>query len=203
MLTGGRLDVVAIFDKPDPLDGPYFPETIYTTPSRLSVDDQRRVTEMTQRCVDALGLIHGPIHAELRDDGTDVHLIEIAARSIGGLCSKVVRFDDGSGLEDVILRHALGAIDAVPPREAQAAGVMMMQAPRPGRFVRADGVDAARAVSGVDEVIVSVAPGRELLPLPDGFLYVGFIFARADTPAAVEHALRESFAALDIVIDGS
>lgn len=201
IVTGGRLHVFAIFDKPDPLEGPYFPETIYVAPSRQPPPLQERIVEVAQRGVTALGLQHGPIHAELRGDGDAVWLIEIAARSIGGYCSKVLRFRDGLSLEDVIVRHALRMNDGRIPLEEGAAGVMMLQAPRSGRFRRVDGVDAARAVDGVDEFVLSAWEGQRLSPLPEGFLYVGFIFARAAAPEAVERALRAAFARLDFVID--
>lgn len=200
LVSGGDLDVMAVFDKPDPLVGPYFPETIYTTPSRLADGDLCAVEAVARATVAALGLRDGPVHAELRGSDGDWRLIEIAARSIGGLCSKVLRFDGGRSLEDVIVAHALGFIDRAPPLQDGAAGVMMMQAPARGRFERVDGADAARAVPGIDEVIISAHPGREITPLPEGFLYLGFIFARARTADAVEAALREAFARMTIVM---
>lgn len=200
IITDGKLDVTAIFDKPDPLDGPYFPETIYTTPTRLSDEDRAAAVDMTREVVSALGLRHGPIHAELRGQGGQVRLVEIAARSIGGLCSKVLRFEGGRSLEDVILQHALGHVTTPPDRERRASGVMMLQAPARGRFESIDGVDDARTLEGVDEVIVSATPGRELAPLPEGFLYLGFIFASGETPLDVERTLREAYARLRIVM---
>lgn len=201
IVTDGRVDVVAIFDKPDPLEGPVFPETMYVTPSRLPPDAQRRIVETTEAAVRAVGLVHGPVHVELRGRGDDVFPIEVHARSIGGLCSRVVRFADGRSLEDVILQHALGLITTIPPRETTAAGVWMMQSPRTGRFVALRGASAASDVRGVEEVVVTARPGQVLEPLPDGFLYVGFVFARAETPALVEGALRDAFARLEPVIE--
>jgi biotin carboxylase len=200
MVHDGAVDIVAVFDKPDPLEGPYFPETIYTTPSRLSAPELDAVAAVTRDAVTALGIRHGPIHAELRGEGARAVLIEIAARSIGGLCSKVVRFHDGRSLEDIILLQALGAIDHPPPREDAAAGVMMLQAPAHGLLERVDGTEDAAAVDGVEEVIISAHPGRELSPLPEGFLYLGFIFARGDTPESVEASLRTAHARLDVVM---
>lgn len=199
LVDHGRLHLLAIFDKPDPLDGPFFPETIYVTPSRLPAAAQARIEAVTAATTTALGLTHGPVHVELRGDGHRVVPIEAHARSIGGLCSRVLRFDDGRSLEDLILQHALGWVRQPPAREPRAAGVWMMQAPRAGRFVEMGGVDAARAVPFVDEVIVSARPGQHLEPLPDGFLYIGFIFARADSPAQVESALRDAYARLEPV----
>lgn len=200
IVTEGRLDVIAIFDKPDPLEGPYFPETIYTTPSRLAADDVKAIIDTTRAAVRALGLRHGPIHAELRGHDGAARVIEVAARSIGGLCSKVLRFDGDRSLEDVILQHALGYVSSAPPLAPGAAGVMMLPAPSEGTFESIEGVDAAEEVDGIDEVIVSAHPGRELSPLPEGFLYLGFIFARGVTPSAVEDSLRAACARLDVDI---
>ena len=201
IVTGGRLDVIAIFDKPDPLEGPVFPETMYVTPSRLAPDAQQRVLDTAAAAVRAIGLVSGPVHVELRGSDDAVIPIEVHARSIGGLCSRVVRFADGRALEDVILQHALGLVAQIPPRETQAAGVWMMQTPRAGRFESLRGASAAAEVPGVEEVVVSARPGQHLTPLPDGFLYVGFVFARADTPELVERALRAAFARLEPIIE--
>jgi biotin carboxylase len=200
LVTGGELEIMAMFDKPDPLEGPYFPETIYTTPTRLDGADRAAIEAAARAAVSALGLDHGPIHAELRGGGGAAYVIEVAARSIGGLCSRVLRFTGGRSLEDVILAHALGFLERAPERERDAAGVMMLQAPSRGTLESVEGVESARRVAGVDEVIISAHPGRELLPLPEGFLYLGFIFARAQTPDRVEAALREATARLRIIM---
>lgn len=200
MVTDGRLEIAAIFDKPDPLEGPYFPETLYTTPTRLGEADRLALERTTRDAVEALGLTHGPIHAELRGGGGEARVIEVAARSIGGLCSRVLRFSGGHSLEDVILAHALGAIDRLPPLEAGASGVMMMQAPYRGIFESVEGLEAARAVGGVEEVIISAHPGRALEPLPEGFLYLGFIFARAESAEQVEDILREAYGRLQVLM---
>jgi len=200
LVTQGRLEVLAIFDKPDPLEGPYFPETFYVTPCRLDAATQERIIATTRDAVTAMGLTHGPVHAELRGDGTRAVLIEMAARSIGGLCSKVLRFQGGLGLEDVILLHAMGVLPQAPALEAGGSGVLMMQAPREGVFEDMRGTDAARETQGIEEVIVSAHPGRRILPLPEGFLYVGFVFARAEGPAAAETALRTAASHLDVVV---
>jgi biotin carboxylase len=196
----GRLHVLAIFDKVDRLEGPYFPETMYITPSRLPGVVQRCIREVTRRSITAMGLRDGPVHVELRIDGTRVVPIEAHARSIGGMCSRVLRFQGGRSLEELIILQSLGLLGELPEREEQAAGVWMMQAPRAGRFEGMHGVEAARAVPHVDEVIVSAHPGQDLTPLPEGFLYMGFIFARAATPEAVEAALRAAFALLEPVL---
>lgn len=201
LVDHGRLHVLAIFDKPDPLEGPLFPETMYVTPSRLPPSTCARIANVTEQTVRALGLDHGPVHVELRGHGDTVVPIEAHARSIGGLCSHVLRFSDGRSLEDLIVQHALGLAGEVPAREERAAGVWMMQSPRGGRFAFMRGVSAACEVQHVDEVIVSARPGQMVEPLPDGFLYIGFIFARAERPDQVEASLREAFSRLAPVFE--
>ncbi len=203
IMAKGRVHIFAVFDKPDPLEGPYFPETMYVTPSRLPATTLARVVRLTEDAVRAVGLTQGPFHVEIRGDAERVVPIEVHARSIGGLCSRVVRFADGRSLEDVILADALGLLGEVPALEARAAGVWMMQSPRRGRFQAMRGVPSALDVAGVEEVIVAARPGQEMEPLPEGFLYTGFIFARAATPDAVENALRNAFSRLSPVIDGT
>jgi biotin carboxylase len=199
----GVFHMFAVFDKVDPLEGPYFPETMYVTPSRLSDPIQARIEAVTRDTIAAMGLDHGPVHVELRIDGERIVPIEAHARSIGGYCSKVLRFEGGRSLEEIIILQALGLLGTVPAREEKAAGVWMMQAPRGGRFVEMRGVSAATSVAHVDEVIVSARPAQTLTPLPDGFLYLGFIFARAGTPSEVEGALRTAFSRLEPVFDGT
>jgi len=201
LLTRGDLKVLAIFDKPDPLDGPFFEETIYVTPSRLEAPVQQTIAETTADAARALGLREGPIHAELRVNDRGAWLIELAARSIGGLCSRVLRFGTGLSLEEVILMHALGRDVEYLKREPRPAGVMMIPIPRAGILCGVSGVREARGVPGIDDVTISATLGRPLVPLPEGASYLGFIFARADTPAAVEAALREAHGRLRFDID--
>ena len=200
LLQAGDLTVLAVFDKPDPLDGPYFEETIYVTPSRQPNAVLDSVARATADACTAIGLTEGPIHAELRVHAGRVSVIEVAARSIGGLCARSLRFGAGISLEEVILRHALGMDVASLEREAGASGVMMLPIPRAGRLDGVDGRDAARAVPGVVGLEITIPPGRMVQPLPEGDRYLGFVFARAETPAAVEAALRAAHAALDIQI---
>jgi biotin carboxylase len=199
LLRNGTLEVLALFDKPDPLVGPYFEETIYVTPSRLPESDQARVRDLTARAAAAVGLVEGPVHAEVRLDGDQAWVIELAARSIGGLCGRALRFGAGISLEEIILRHALGRSLGGLTREAAASGVMMLPIPRAGTFQRIEGQDAARAVPGITGLEITVAPGRCLRPMPEGDRYLGFLFARADTPAQVETALRAAHAHLDVI----
>jgi biotin carboxylase len=201
LLVGGTLHVLAIFDKPDPLDGPFFEETIYVTPSRLPEREQDRIATVTREACAALGLTEGPIHAELRVNDRGPFVLEVAARSIGGLCSRTLRFGTGLSLEELILCHALGRPLASLERERRAAGVMMIPIPRPGRLSAVRGVDDAAAVDAVEEVAITMHPGQEVVPLPEGWQYLGFIFARAETPAAVERALRDAHARLRFEIE--
>jgi len=240
LLTRGQLRVLAIFDKPDPLDGPYFEETIYVTPSRRPAAIQQQIADVTADACRALGLVHGPVHAELRlksggrsqgagvrgqgssssaisdqqsainDSSTTHHspltthlpvVIEVNPRSIGGLCSRVLRFGVGLSLEELIIRHALDP-DFIPPdREGKAAGVMMVPIPRAGILRDVRGLDSAGAVAGIESVTISAHSGQRLVPLPEGSIYLGFIFARGRSPDAVEAALREAHARLEFVID--
>ena len=192
LLRGGGLELLALFDKPDPLDGPYFEETIYVTPSRHPAPLLAAVEAVTAAGARALGLVEGPIHAELRLSPSGPVVLEIAARSIGGLCSRTLRFGAGLTLEEVLVAHAMGLPLASLRREARASGVMMLPIPRRGLLHGVRGVDAARAVAGVDDVVITVPPGREVVPLPDGDSYLGFLFAHADEPAGVEAALRQA-----------
>ena len=196
LLTAGELHTLALFDKPDPLEGPFFEETIYVTPSRLPAGVQDAIRKATASACAALGLTEGPVHAELRlnDDGPWV--LEIAARSIGGLCSRTLRFGTGMSLEEIILRHALGWPIASLERERGAAGVMMIPTPRGGRLDGVRGADDARAVPLVEDVVISAHVGQTLVPLPEGWQYLGFVFARGETPAGVEDALRIAHARL-------
>lgn len=205
LMVEGRLEVLAIFDKPDPLDGPYFEETIYVTPSRLPPAVSGAVVAAVASGCAALGLREGPVHAEVRVgddvDGTrPTWVLEIAARSIGGLCSRVLSFGAGVSLEELILRRALGLPTEGLASSGGASGVLMIPIPRTGILADVEGVDAARAVPGIVDVEITATRGRRIEALPEGGRYLGFVFARGDTPAEVEQALRDAHAALDIVI---
>jgi len=192
LVTDGHLRVLAIFDKPDPLTGPFFEETIYITPSREPTHIQAALAETAAQAVKALGLTHGPVHIELR--GTQI--LETAARPIGGLCGKALRFDGGVPLEELVLRHALGEDISTLNREQTASGVMMVPIPRGGVYESVDGVEQAAAIPAVEDVIITAQRGEHLIPLPEGSSYLGFIFARAESADDVEEALRRSHAKL-------
>jgi len=200
LLRDGTLEVLAIFDKPDPLVGPYFEETMFVTPSRLPASALREVERVTADAASALGLREGPVHAELRVHDGHARVLEVAARSIGGLCARTLRFGAGISLEEVILRHALGReLDGLK-RVDGAAGVLMLPIPRAGRFVGVDGQDDALAVPGIEGLEMTIAPGRPVRPLPEGDRYLGFVFARGATPDQVETSLRAAQAALRVTI---
>jgi biotin carboxylase len=200
LLRGGALEILAVFDKPDPLEGPYFEETIYVTPSRLPAETLEAVTLLTAEAAAALGLVEGPIHAELRIDGNAVSMLELAARSIGGLCSRSLRFGMGVSLEELILRHALGLPLDELSREAAASGVMMLPIPKAGVLKEVRGQARARAVPGVTGLEISIARGKAVRVLPEADRYLGFLFARGETPEQVERALRTAHGQLEIVI---
>lgn len=200
IVTRGAPRILAVFDKPDPLEGPFFEETIYVTPSREADAVQRAIRDAVERAARALGLYHGPFHAELRYNDGGPWMLEVAARPIGGLCAKALRFGAGMPLEELILRHAIGEDVSALDLAGGSSGVMMIPIPRGGIYEDVTGVDAARAVAGIEDVIITAKPGQELIPLPDGATYLGFIFARGDGPAAVEAALRQAHAKLDFRI---
>jgi biotin carboxylase len=201
LLRGGSLEVLAVFDKPDPLDGPYFEETIYVTPSRLPDEKRAQVEAVAGDAARALGLTEGPVHAEMRLDGDGPVMLELAARSIGGLCSRTLRFGLGTSLEELILRHSLGHVFHAGRREPVASGVMMLPIPRAGTLREVRGTDRARDVPGIAGLQISIAPGRRVEPLPEGDRYLGFMFAKASTPEDVEAALREAHSRIEIVIE--
>lgn len=203
LLTQGTLQPLAMFDKPDPLNGPFFEETIYTTPSRLSSDIQQNVIAYATRTAQALGLREGPVHGEFRVNEHGVWVIEMAARAIGGRCSSTLNFASGMSLEELILRHALRM--PLPPlsRQEQATGVMMLPIPYGGRLSEVRGQAEARAVPGIEELTITAEPGDELVPLPEGTRYLGFLLARGKTPEEVEESLRDAHHRLTVVISAT
>lgn len=200
MLTCGRLDLLAIFDKPDPLEGPFFEETLYVTPSRAPAEIQAELVAATERAVRALGLTHGPMHAELRWNDGGAWPLEIAARPIGGLCARALRFDGGLGLEELILLHALGEDTGRMRREACASGVMMIPIPKNGVYHGVSGVASALEVESIEQVEITAKEGQQLVRLPEGSSYLGFLFARSGTPQAAEDALRRAHGRLEFYI---
>jgi biotin carboxylase len=213
MLTEGRLEVLAYFDKPDPLDGPFFEETIYVTPSRLDPQLLAASARLLEQACRAIGLVDGPVHGEVRlspagsapdgpaPDGIVPVLIEVAARTIGGRCAQTLSFSRGRSLEAVVLEHALGRNSASAHQTLGASGVMMLPIPRSGHLVEVRGRERALATPGVTDLQISIAPGKEIRALPEGNRYLGFLFARGAKPADVERSLRQGHAELEIVIE--
>ncbi len=204
LLENGRLRVLALFDKPDPLEGPYFEESIYVTPSRLPEAVQARIVECAAQTVRALGLAEGPLHAEFRVNDDGPWVLEAAPRPIGGLCSRALRFGPHRiFLEELLVRHALrraGAPGVDVPRERLAAAVMMIPVPSSGVFESVAGESEAVAVAGIDEIHITARRHDYIAAWPEGSSYLGFIFARAETPAEAEAALRAAHGKLRFTI---
>ena len=203
-LDNGVLKTLAIFDKPDPLNGPFFEETIYVTPSRVTPRLHRQIEDAVAAAAVALALHHGPIHAECRVNNRGVYVLEVAARPIGGLCAKAIRLQHGEktmGFEEYLLRQAMGEDMRGWRRESRASAVMMIPIGRSGVFRHVDGLEMAAGVPHIDEIIVTAKPDQQLLALPEGASYLGFIFARAETPALAERAVRDAHARLRFKID--
>lgn len=204
MLSSGELEVLAVFDKPDPLEGPFFEETYYITPSRLDAATQKNLRATVLAACRAYGLREGPVHAECRINDAGVWVLEVAARTIGGMCARLLQRGMGVGLEELVLAQALGRSPAVPRPDDDlatgAAGVLMLPIERGGILRRVEGIAAARKVSYIEDVHIDVREGYELVPLPEGASYLGFLYSRAPTPQLAEDALRQAHACLRFVI---
>lgn len=199
MLTGGELAILAIFDKPDPLNGPFFEETYYITPSRWPAAIQQQMAVVVAQVCQAYGLREGPVHAECRINDQGVFVLEVAARTIGGMCSRLLRFGTGFSLEELVLAQAMGRSMTLSTEQG-AAGVLMIPIPQAGVLKRVEGILAAQQTPFIEEIDIQVRDGHELIPLPEGSSYLGFIFARAPTPAQAEQALRAAQARLNFVV---
>ncbi|HBK81402.1 MAG TPA: phosphoribosylglycinamide synthetase [Nitrospinae bacterium] len=201
LAAGGRLHVLAIFDKPDPMEGPFFEETIYVTPSRLPEKIQEEIVRVTERAARAIGLKDGPVHAEVRVNDGGVWVIDVASRTIGGNCAAALEFGDGASLEELILANALELEPPSLTRESPASGVMMIPIPGRGILRGVEGMDAALAVPGIRSIDIGIHAGGAVVPLPEGNRYLGFIFARRETPGEAEEALRRAHEHLRFRID--
>ena len=199
MLHEGQLNILTIFDKPDPLEGPYFEETYYITPTGLSMDLQMQVHAQIQAACDAYGLREGPIHAECRINAHGVFVLEVAARTIGGMCGRLLSFGTGHSLEELVLLHAMGKEMNVTSTQG-AAGVLMIPIPKAGMLKRVEGLLQAQRIPFIDEINIQIREGHELVPLPEGSSYLGFIFAKAPDTRQVEQALREAHRQLNFII---
>jgi biotin carboxylase len=206
LVSGGNFQALAIFDKPDPLEGPFFEETIYVTPSRETAAVQQALIETAGRAVRALGLRHGPVHVELRYNEAGAWILETHARPIGGLCARALRFNaEGQAgrpipLEELILRHALGEDVSWARLDGPASGVMMIPIPKSGIYQSVDGVERAAAVPGIEDVVITAKVGQRFVTLPEGASYLGFLFARGSSAEMAEAALRQSHAELSFHI---
>ena len=205
LLNDGELRVLAIFDKPDPLEGPFFEETIYVTPSRFTEVEQDAIVRCARDSIHALGLSHGPVHAEFRVNESGIWPIEVAPRPIGGLCARALRFESDSNgepisLEELLLRHSLHLPGSDLPRENRASGVMMIPVPSSGILERVDGEDKARQTPGISELIVTARLHDYIAAWPEGASYLGFLFASGATPGDVEQSLREAHSRLHFTL---
>ena len=201
MVSNSSFELLAIIDKPEPLTGPYFEESYYTTPSRLDRGCQQRLIELVSAACAALGIKTGPVHAECRINDKDCWILEVATRSIGGDCSKILQFIHEQSLEALVISNALGyklPAGISNPVANRAAGVMMIPTPSAGILRGVGGLQQARKIDNIESVEIAIRAGHELKCLPQGSSYLGFIFARAKTPALVERALRQAFACLKI-----
>jgi len=199
MLHNGELDVLAIFDKPDPLDGPFFEETYYITPTSFSENVQQEIKQTVLESCRAYGLSEGPVHAECRINENGVWILEVAARTIGGMCGRLLSLGTGHSLEELVLLHAMGKRVEIKTIES-AAGVLMIPIPSAGILKRVEGLLEAQRIPFINEVSIEVRDGYELVPLPEGNSYLGFIFAEAPSVEEAEQALRDAHACLNIVI---
>lgn len=201
ILINGEFKLLAIFDKPDPLEGPYFIETIYITPSRYPQKVQSEILKTMDDAIKAVGLTNGPIHAEMRINKNGIWILEIAARSIGGICSRALKLNNGISLEELILRHAIGEDIKYIDREKNAAGVMMMPVLKVGILKEVKNIELAKKVAGIENIVITIASEQKLQPLPTGAKYLGFIFARGKTPEMVEAAIREAYNKIEVVVN--
>ena len=199
MLHNGKLDVLAIFDKPDPLNGPFFEETYYITPTSFSKKIQQEIKKTIFESCHAYGLSEGPIHAECRINDKGVWVLEVAARTIGGMCGRLLSVGTGHSLEELVLLHAMGKRVEIKTVES-AAGVLMIPIPSAGILKRVEGLLEAQRIPYISELSIEVREGYELVPLPEGTSYLGFIFSEAPTVEQVEQALRDAHSCLNIVI---
>ncbi len=201
ILAHGRLQILALFDKPDPLEGPFFEESIYVTPSRLPDDLQKQIAEQTAAAAARIGLITGPVHAELRLNEEGPWILEVAGRSIGGLCSQILQFGTDASLEEIILRQACGLDYENLLHLANARGVMMIPIPGAGLLREVKGLHEALQIPFIEGIEITAPLDNPLTPLPEGDGYLGFIFAKGPAAADVEGALRAAHRHLSFRID--
>jgi hypothetical protein len=199
LLSGGNWQTIIIFGKPNPLEGPFFEETIYIAPPDLEIGVKRNMIEVVRRACAVYGLEHGPIHAECRVNEAGVWLIELTPRTIGGKCSRLFELGTSVALEDIVILNSLGRqVSISPPTEF--IGVMMIPVPGPGIVRRIEGINAASSVEHIEAIEIDVKPGQQLVPWPEGSSYPGFIFARGSRSQLVLNALNKAHKTLRFVL---
>lgn len=199
LLQNGKFELITLFDKPDPLDGPYFEESYYITPSRQPEVVQQKIVAATQAVCEAYQLQEGPVHGEFRINQYGVWVLELAARTIGGQCARILQFATGVSLEEMVLKNKL-RLPVQYNTDIKGAGILMIPTPGSGILKRVEGLSQASKVENIVDIEITVRQGYELVTLPEGERYLGFIFALAQTPEAVESALREAHQKLKIII---
>ncbi len=202
LVREGELTTLAVFDKPGATAGPYFPETILVTPSLLTESAQAECRRVAAAALTAMGIVHGPVHVEMKVEGERARVIEVAARSIGGLCSRSLNFGLlETTLETLILRNAIGLEKPELRREPTASGVLMVPIPRPGRLVSVEGLDRVRSLEHISAIDITTTPGSQVDPPPEGDRYLGFVFARGSERTRVEGALRQAMEIIEVVVE--
>jgi biotin carboxylase len=201
LVRDGELTTLALFDKPDAVDGPFFPETILVTPSLIDEKAQAECRRVAAAALAAIGISHGPVHIEMKVDGGLVRVIEVAARSIGGLCSRSLNFGLlGTTLETLIIRNAIGMEKPELRREPTASGVLMIPIPSAGTFTGIDGLDRVRELEHVSALDITATPGSQVQPPPEGDRYLGFVFAKGPDRDEVEATLRQARDLLRVLV---
>jgi biotin carboxylase len=203
LIRNGELIILAVFDKPDPLEGPYFEETIYVTPAPISAELKEDIRLAAQAAIAAIGLTDGPTHIDLRVNDDGVYIIEADARTIGGHCGRSLQFPGGMRLEDIVLRHALDLPIETFENPDSAGGVMMIPIPKSGYLRETKGLKKARSVASIYDISITIAKDHRVVTLPDGGRYLGFIIAHANTADEVTDALRTAHGHLEFIIDDS
>jgi len=198
LVRDGVPTVLCVFEKPQPLEGPFFEETIYVSPARLEEDARQRLESLAVRGVQALGLRDGAAHCEIRGDGEEMYILEIGGRLIGGACSRVFRHVLGEDIHPHVLRLALGEAEELPKQQPGAAGAMMLPIPKAGKLRAIRGLDRARQVKGIEDVILNTSPGEIIVPFPEQSCYVGFLTASGENVEQVEEALSEAASLIEL-----
>lgn len=193
LMHEGKPYSLAVFEKPDPLEGPYFEEGIYVTPIRRDEKIRSLLVEAAIRGSRALGIETGPCHCELRLSGELPYILEIAARPIGGFCSQVFADLMGFDLHDLVLQNAVGLPVMPPPiADGVALGVMMLPVPGRGNLARVSGVDRALDIDGIMSVKIHVEAGSRILPYPEQSCYIGTVLATGSSADEVVARLKSA-----------